>query len=139
MRISVVVFVVMALLGVFMWVVDYVTLEGEWTIYTAQCVGGTWVKENCTGKLQAAERHRFRALKTKREVVFWDVGSTQPSGKLAPCVVQNRGDWICTPGGDSPRSITIEMRHGQALPQPDGIIIHPLPKWKWLLLRYGIA
>ena len=75
---------VIAALGVFMWAVDYITLEGEWTIYTVQCQGGKWIEVRCTGELGAGNRYRFRALKNRNEVVFWIAGVNEPSGKLTP-------------------------------------------------------
>lgn len=126
-------------LVVFMWAIDFITLEGEWTIYTAQCQAGKWLDDRCTGTLQAGERHRFRALKSKNEVVFWSVGSKEPSGKLFPCTIASRSDWKCEGGADASRSITLEMRHGRAVPLTlaDSPAIHTLPKWKWFVLKYG--
>ena len=56
--------------GLAVWAADFVTLQGERTIYTAGCNGGTWVGNRCTGKLAAADRFRFRALKAHGEVFF---------------------------------------------------------------------
>jgi hypothetical protein len=125
-------------LFVFMWAIDFITLEGEWTLYGAQCTQGKWLDaERCSGKLEAGERHRFRALKKKGEVVFWTVGSPEPSGKLAPCVIQSRSDWKCEAGGDGARALTLELHRGEAVPQTGVEVFHALPKWKWFLLKYG--
>lgn len=132
---------VIAGFGLFMWSVDYVTLEGEWTIYTVRCHNGKWLEDRCTGELQPAERYRFRSLRIKGEVVFWIVGSPEPSGKLAPCVIQDRSNWVCTATADAARSITLEMRKGRPVPQSlgDKPAIHTVPKWRWFLLRIGVG
>ena len=130
---------VVAALGVFMWAVDYITLEGEWTIYTVQCQAGKWIEDRCTGEVRAGNRYRFRALKNRNEVVFWIAGVNEPSGKLTPCAVHNRANWKCLPNADAERSITLEMRKGRAVPKTltDNPTIHAVPKWQWFLLRYG--
>ena len=124
-----------------MWAVDYITLEGEWTIYTTQCQAGKWLDERCTGQLQAGDRHRFRALKNRGEVLFWIMGTNEPSGKLAPCEIHNRANWTCEGGPDATRSITVEMRKGRAVPKTmsDSPTIHAVPKWRWMLIKYGIS
>ena len=132
---------ILAALGIFMWAVDYITLEGEWTIYTTQCQAGKWLDERCTGQLQAGDRHRFRALKNRGEVLFWIMGTNEPSGKLAPCEIHNRANWTCEGGPDATRSITVEMRKGRAVPKTmsDSPTIHAVPKWRWMLIKYGIS
>ena len=129
------------MLGVFVWAVDFVTLQGERTIYTANCNGGTWLDDACTGRLAAAERFRYRALKSKDEVVFWIAGSPQPSGTLTPCVIQAGRNWKCKGSADTSGSITLEMREGFAVADPASNTrpFHPVPKWKWFLLRYGVS
>jgi hypothetical protein len=136
-----IVLALLAALGLFMWSVDYVTLEGEWTIYTVRCHGGNWANDRCTGELQPGERYRFRALKSKGEVVFWIVGSAEPSGKLAPCVIKDRSNWTCTANADAARSIALEMRKGRPVPPSLGEhpALHTVAKWRWFLLRVGIG
>jgi hypothetical protein len=34
-------------------------------------------------------RYRFRFLRQRAEVIFWTVGSTEPSGKLIPSALTN--------------------------------------------------
>jgi hypothetical protein len=127
--------------GGFLWAIDFITLQGEWTIYTVECRQGTWNGDQCTGKLTAANPYRFRALKRRGEVLFWAVGSTEPSGRLAPCLIENRSNWTCKAGADSPRSITLAMVKGQ--PVADAAAntrpYHAVSKLKWMLLRYGNA
>jgi hypothetical protein len=133
--------VVMAAFATFVWAIDFVTLQGERTIYTARCQGETWLDDRCTGKLEAAERYRFRALKAHQEVVFWVVGSAEASGRLTPCVIQDGRNWSCKANADASRSITLEMRRGVAMRNTEGDTrtFHAVPKWKWFLLKYGVG
>ena len=48
--------IVAIMLGVFLWGIDFLTLQGEWTIYTVECIQGTWSDNQCTGKLAASGR-----------------------------------------------------------------------------------
>jgi len=127
------------MVGVFLWGIDYITLQGEWTVYTVECRQGTWNGDQCTGKLQASDRYRYRALKRRKEVLFWVPGSTEPSGRLAPCEVENRSNWTCKPNADSPRSITLVMSKGRPVPDPaaDTRPFHAVSKMRWMLLKYG--
>jgi len=135
-------FVMVAIMfGVFIWGTDFITLQGEWTVYTVECKQGVWNNDICTGTLVASNRYRFRALKPHKEVLFWIVGSTEPSGHLAPCEIQNRGNWTCKATADSPRSITLAMLRGRPVPDPGATTLpfHAVSKFKWMRLRYGIA
>ena len=126
-------------IGALLWVIDFVTLEGEWTVYTVECKQGTWNSDRCTGKLVAAQRYRFRALKGHGEVLFWIVGSTEPSGRFTQCEIKNRGNWTCKANADSPRSITLTMSKSRPVPDPAANTrpYPAVPKVKWLLLHYG--
>jgi hypothetical protein len=129
------------LLAFIAWAVDFVTLEGERTVYTVDCAEGAWSGNRCTGSLVVGDRYRFRALRAHREVLFWTVGSAEPAGKLTGCDVTNGRNWICPPGGDGVRSITLRMERGR--PSLDksapGRHIHPVPKLRWLLMRMGVG
>ena len=131
--------IVAVMLGVFLWSVDFITLQGEWTIYTVKCEQGTWNGDQCTGKLVASDRYRFRALKRRKEVLFWVLGSAEPSGRLMPCEIENRSNWVCKASADSPRSITLAMSNGHPIPDPaaDTRLFHVISKMKWMLLKYG--
>ena len=125
-------------LGLLVWTSDSITLQGERTVYTAECHGGDWQGERCTGNLIAGQRFRFRALKAHREVLFWTVGSSKaPSGKFTDCTIQDGRNWRCKANSDLRQSITLEMSHGQPVPDSSGIAhsFHQIPKWRWLLLR----
>jgi hypothetical protein len=132
---------VLALLGVAAWAADFITLQGERTVYTANCVQGTWQGKRCSGKLVAGERHRFRALKAHQEVLFWTVGSKEPSGKFTDCHIKDGRNWTCKPSPDISRAIAREMSLGKPVPDPSGQTrsFHPVAKWRWMLLRYGVA
>ena len=132
--------VVALLLVVWMWMTDFVTVQGERTIYTVDCQGGAWQGDRCTGKLVAADRYRFRALRLRREVLFWRPRAPEPSGRFGECHITDGRNWICPGGGDAPRSITLEMSHGRAVHDLTGRArpFHGVQKWRWLLLDWGL-
>lgn len=123
------------------WLHDFITMDGAKTVYTAQCAGGEWRGAFCSGTLKAGDRYRFRSLKPHAEVIFWVAGASGPSGKLAPCVIDNAKEWTCSHGPDSGRTITHEMKFGHPVPEPKGPALgfHPVGKWKWLLLNSGAS
>jgi hypothetical protein len=141
LRIWSLVVLVLAVLGGFAWAADFVTLQGERTVYTANCEQGSWQGTRCSGTLVAGERHRFRALKAHGEVLFWTVGSKEPSGKFNDCDVKDGRNWTCKASPELPRAIAREMALGKPVPDPAGLTrpFHPVSKWRWMLLRYGIA
>lgn len=127
--------------GLWVWAADIVNLQGERTIYTAGCVNGKWEGDQCSGKLVAAERFRFRALKAHSEVFFWNVGvASDPSGKFSQCVIANGRNWVCKPNADGPKSITLELARGKPVRDTTGQTrpCHPVSKWTWTLLDYGL-
>ena len=73
---------IFALLGFAAWASDFITMQGERTIYTVECHNGAWAGDHCVGSLVAGERYRYRALPPHSEVIFWTVGSNEPSGKF---------------------------------------------------------
>src|SRR5262249_21916677 len=107
--------------------------------YTAACQQGAWAGKHCSGKLAAAERYRFRALKPHGEVFFWVVGSSEPAGRYTQCAIQSATEWLCQPNADLGRSITAQMSQGRAVPDPGGKTrpFHPVSKLHWLLLNSG--
>ena len=123
------------------WANDVVTLQGERTVYTAGCERGAWQGMHCTGTLVAAKRYRFRALRPHREVVFWTVGSTEPSGKFTDCTVDDGRNWSCKPSADAARAVTRAMAHGSPMPDAASLALpfRPVTKWHWMLLRYGVS
>ena len=128
-------------LGGFAWVGDKITLQNERTVYTAQCARGAWQGPHCSGDLVAGPRYRFRALRIHGEVLFWTVGDTQPSGKLMPCAIADGRNWTCDSGADPGRTITLQMSRGRPVNHP-GVAskpFHAVAKWRWWLLRGGIA
>jgi len=129
---------VLVLFGIFLWSIDFITLEGEWTVYTVDCRQGTWKGEQCTGTLAASDRYRFRALKNHGEVFFWVVGSRGSSGRLMPCEVENRANWSCQANADSAKSITLVMARGRPVfdDTTSARTVHAVSKIKWMLLKY---
>jgi hypothetical protein len=132
------VFVITALYG---WAVDFVTASGERTVYTVDCPRGTWTGNRCVGDIVAGSRYRFRALPARGEVLFWTVGSAEPSGKLTGCNVADGRNWSCSPSPDASRSITLSMLHGQRVPDPQRRTrpLHSVSKVRWLVMRQGVT
>ena len=130
-----------ALFLLLVWASDQITLDGERTIYTVNCEGGRWVGQRCEGNLVAGDRYRYRASRSRHEVIFWVAGSSAPYGRYSDCVVQNRGNWSCKPSSGTPPSVTLEMvgdraTHGTVSTTKP---FHALPKWKWWLVRGGFG
>jgi hypothetical protein len=122
-----------------MWATDWLTLEGERTIYTVDCVAGLWDGLVCGGRLTAGVRYRFRASKSRGEVLHWIAGSPDPSGKMTGCTVHDRGNWTCkTPDGANP-AIAQAMVGNRLSPTPGSAAgaVHVVAKWKWWAIRLG--
>ncbi len=130
----------LAVVAAIVWLSDNVTRQGERTIYTVDCSDGAWQDLQCTGRLVAAGRYRFRALKPHREVVFWTVGATEPSGKFTDCDIEDGRNWVCKPTADAMRTITLQMSKGVPVRDSSGRVksYHAVAKWRWLLLQWGI-
>ena len=129
-----------AVIGLIFWASDQITLQGERTIYTANCDGGRWEGLRCTGTMVAGDRYRYRASHSRHEVIYWKVGSPAPSGKYTDCDVRNRGNWSCNAELGASPSITQAMANDQATHGSPGLTVpfHALPKWKWWLLHFGL-
>jgi len=136
-----IVLVVVVVLGILAWGDDFITLQGEHTIYTARCVDGNWDGVVCSGHLRAGERYRYRALRARSEVLFWMVGSSEPSGKFTGCLVTDGRNWSCKPNDDAARSITLTLVHGRAQHDTTGATrpFYAVSKWKWWCLRVGLG
>lgn len=123
------------------WLTDSVTLEGERTIYTAECEGGSWSTDpvpTCSGTLVAGERFRFRALRAHSEVLFWTVGDHhRPSGKFSGCTITDSRNWSCPGNEQAGDTITLQMKGGSPQPDPSGRTrsFHVVEKWRWIMLR----
>ena len=132
---------VLALLVGWAWMTDFVTIQGESTIYTVACSKGEWRDQSCTGQLARAERFRFRALPRRQEVLFWTLGKAEPSGRFTGCHVEDGRNWTCPPGADAPRTITLSLVRGKATHDPSGAArsFRAVTKWRWILLGWGIA
>jgi len=140
-RIWLVALAVVAAFVLFGWANDVVTLQGERTVYTAACKQGVWAGQRCTGQLVAADRYRFRALKARREVLFWTVGIDEPSGRFTDCEIQDGRNWRCNPAPEAARTITREMVRGRPVADASGLTrpLHAVDKWRWWLLQWDIA
>ena len=131
---------VLAALGVAAWASDFVTMQGERTIYTAECRNGDWAGDRCAGALVAGHRYRYRALTPHSEVIFWTLGTSEPSGKFGECTIKDGRNWICKPNADAPRSITLQMVEGMPIAGPPGAVtkpFRPVSKLRWILLQRG--
>ena len=124
------------------WGSDRITMQGERTIYTVDCEGGTWSGNSCSGKLVLGKRYGFRASPARREVIYWVRGSSAPSDKYADCTVTDRDNWSCKPkAGVTPTTVAYEMVKGKPTPADSSLVLpyHSVPKWKWWLLDAGIG
>jgi hypothetical protein len=126
--------------GFFVWTTDRVTLQGERTVYTVSCLHGTWTGNRCSGELATGPRVRYRALKIRGEVLFWVLGSTEPSAKLTACDIQDGRNWTCPESADAPKSLTLAMAKGEPLRNPAWSTrpFHSTSKVGWMLLNSGI-
>ena len=133
--------VVVALFGIAAWTNDFITLQGERTVYTAGCRDGVWIGNRCTGNLVAAERYRFRALKAHSEVFFWIAGSPEPSGKFTQCLITDGRNWSCKANPDASRSITLQLSRGRPVVDPAANTrpFHAISKLRWVLLKYNMS
>jgi hypothetical protein len=133
-------FLLIAALVAVIWASDRITLQGERTIYTVECVGGAWQDLLCTGEVKTGARYRFRASKTRGEVVHWIAGSAERSGKMTDCTVRDRGNWSCkTPDSANP-AIAQAMVNDRLSPKPGSaaITFHMIAKWKWWAIYWGV-
>ena len=94
-------------LGFAAWASDFVTMQGERTVYTVDCADGSWQGDRCSGRVKAGTRYRYRALKPHNEVIFWTVGTNEPSGKFNDCKIEDGRNWACKVCADAARSITL--------------------------------
>lgn len=133
--------VVFVALGFAAWASDFLTMQGERTIYTVDCAGGSWQGDHCSGHLVAGDRFRYRALKPHGEVIFWTVGTKQKSGKFENCEIQDGRNWVCKPCLDAARSITLRMAQGAPVADTSTLTLpfRAVSKWRWLLLARGFT
>lgn len=131
----------LVLLSASAWSVDFITLTGERTIYTAHCRNGSWTGSRCSGLLVAGDRYRFRALKAHSEVLFWTAGSTQPAGKFTECQAESGRNWSCPPNADAARTVTLQMLHGEPVADASHRTseLHSISKLHWIVLRAGVS
>lgn len=122
------------------WSSDQITLQGERTIYTVTCEGGTWTGAECSGRLAAGPRYGFRSSKLRREVIYWVRGSPEPSSTYADCQVVDRDNWTCRVAANQKPTIAFELKDGRPTRENDAGVIpfHDVPKWKWWLIRMGL-
>ncbi len=132
---------IFAALGFAAWASDFVTMQGERTIYTVDCHKGDWTGDRCGGSLVAGLRYRYRALRPHSEVIFWTVGANDPSGKFVDCAVKDGRNWACKPNADASRSITLQMIEGEPVAGPAAVTrpFRAVSKWRWMLMQRGWA
>lgn len=126
-------------LAFFVWTTDRVTFQGERTVYTVDCLNGIWEGNRCSGELAVGPRFRYRALKMRGEVLFWVLGSQEPSVKLTGCKIQDGRNWVCPENADAPKSLTLSISQGKPVRNPAWPTrpFHAVSKVSWLLLNYG--
>jgi hypothetical protein len=132
-------FVVTAL-AIVIWASDKISYEGERTVYSVRCEQGVWQRWRCTGRLAAGDRYRFKASKSRQDVLYWVVGSSAPSGKYTDCKVADRGNWTCAQPVDQPPTIARAMVNDRPTRDESGTMLpfHAVPKWQWWLLDVGV-
>jgi hypothetical protein len=120
-------------LGIAMWASDKISYEGERTVYSVRCEHGVWEGWRCTGRLVVGDRYRFRASKSRQEVLYWIVGSPERSGKYTECRVADRGNWTCAVAVAQAPTVTHEMVHGRPTRDESGAMIsfRAVSKWQW--------
>jgi hypothetical protein len=123
------------------WAIDFVTFEGERTVYTVECSGGAWTSNRCSGRLLVGDRYRFRALPPHGEVLFWTAGSREPAGKFSNCKVDSGRNWSCPANADGSRTVTLQMEHGKPVvdAQQRTRSFHSVGKLRWMLLSICIG
>jgi len=138
-RVWAIVIAIFAALGFAAWASDFITMQGERTIYTVECRDGAWAGDRCAGVLVAGQRYRYRALTPHSEVIFWTVGTSEPSGKFGECAIKDGRNWVCKANGDAARSITLQMAEGVPIAGPAAVTrpFRAVSKWRWMLLRRG--
>jgi hypothetical protein len=131
---------ILLLLAGWAWLTDFVTIQGESTIYTVSCRDGEWRENTCTGQLARADRFRFRALPRRKEVLFWTPGKAEPSGRFVNCAIEDGRNWTCPASAEAPRTITLALVRGRAMHDPTGRTqkFRAVAKWRWLLLGWGV-
>lgn len=128
---------VSVVVGAAAYATDFVTLQGERTVYTADCKQGVWKGDQCTGILVAGNRYRFRALKSHGEVLFWTSGVPGPIGKFTECEIANGRNWSCKPNADGSRAVAHAMVRGRPVLEL-GRAVHSISKPRWWLLKQGV-
>jgi hypothetical protein len=122
------------------WAIDFVSFEGERTIYTVRCTGGTWSGSRCTGTLVLGDRYRFRALRHHKEVLFWTVASTEPAGKLKGCEVVSGRNWSCSINDETSHAVALQMIRGEGALEEHARAagVRCISKMRWILARLGM-
>lgn len=138
--VNVTIWLILFAVAMLMWASDKITLKGEHTIYTVECRNGSWQGWRCTGRLVAGDRYRFRASRSRQEVILWIAGSRRPSGRFTDCVVKDRDNWTCNANPDQPPTITHALVGGRPYSSGSGFTVpfRAVRKWKWWVLRSGL-
>ena len=121
------------------WLSGAITLQGQWTLYTARCSSGQWDGDRCTGRLVAAERWHFDAKKAIGEVDYKTLGRESRNGRLSQCLIEDGRDWACEQVASGTPPITNRLVRGSPvgrLNTTDGV--RPVPKWRWLALSASV-
>jgi hypothetical protein len=109
-------------------------------VYTVNCIKGAWEGNRCSGELAAATRYRYRALKNRGEVLFWELGSPEPSTKLSKCMIQDGRNWTCPLSPEAAKSITLALVRGQPVHDPAWPTrpFYSVSKLSWTLIDLGL-
>ena len=116
-------------------------MQGERAVYTVECRDGTWAGERCAGHVVVGQRYRYRALTPHKEVIFWTVGTDEPSGKFGECAITKQRNWVCKPNGDARARARSPCRWRTACPIAEPVTqqFRAVSKWRWMLLKRGFG
>jgi hypothetical protein len=74
------------------------------------------------------------------EVLFWVLGTSEPSSKLTGCTIKDGRNWTCPASAEAPKSLTLALSggdpiHNSAWPTRP---FHSKTKVGWWLLKSGL-
>ena len=121
------------LLAFNLWASDFIMLQGERTVYTAECYAGIWNGEHCNGQLVSGKRYHFRALTGLLEVPFWIGSEIEPATTLKGCVVRDGSNWYCSATTNATFFVPYEMVRGKLIIRT-APLQHQISKIQWLII-----
>lgn len=122
--------VFVAIIGIGIWLIDWVPFRQEVAIYQANCSAQP-VNDACPAhSWVAGKRMSFKPVKETKTVVYWEDG-VAPS-KYDNCAIVDAENWSCSDIGESVDQMVGGVFAG--LPR-DGTFTKSVSKWEWWLLK----